>query len=97
MRYDLHAERTEDVDAAVKVYHAAATRGRVEVRITPQGRRLAKGIERAWELRQRGIDVPLDPLEEWIARRYAHECYWADGTSSPLDRLVVDLPPYCGR
>jgi hypothetical protein len=72
------AWRTRDPDEAAKGYRVVAGRCSVDVRITPKGRAGGDGIKFAYELRQRGIDVSFDPLDELVERTHAHEIAWAD-------------------
>jgi hypothetical protein len=73
-----YATRTRDLDEAATAYRAAATRYNVETSITPRGRIRGDGIKLAYELKQRGIDVSLDTLDERAERHYESELAWAD-------------------
>jgi hypothetical protein len=73
-----YATRTRDPDEAATAYRAAATRYDVEASITPRGRIRGDGIKLAYELKQRGINVSLDTLDERAERHYESELAWAD-------------------
>jgi hypothetical protein len=80
-----HVTRMRDVDEAAAAYRAAATRCKVEARITPQGRVRGDGIKLAYELKQRGIDVSFDSPDEDAMRIHERfELDWADKSNTPF-------------
>jgi hypothetical protein len=85
-----YATRTKEPDEAASAYRAAATRCSIAVHITPKGRAGGDGIKLAYELRQRGIDVSFDPLDERNERIHQHELAWADWSSALADMPVPD-------
>jgi hypothetical protein len=89
VEHQRYATRTQDPDEAAAAYRAAATRCNIVARITPAGRTRGNGIALAYALIQRGIAVPLDPLEEWTARSSKLELEWADQTELLPER---DIP-----
>ena len=94
--YTPYFTRTRDPDAATAAYRAATTDcGLVEARITPVGRMRGDGIKLAYALKDRGVPVSLDPLDERAARAHATEIAWANSCAGRLDALVT-LPEYVG-
>ena len=86
-----YATRTKDPDEAAKACRVMADRAPVDVRITPKGRAGGDGLRLAYELKQRGIDVSFDTLDEREERNYEHEIAWADelpGLPPPSPELV---------
>jgi hypothetical protein len=73
-----YATRTKDPDEAAKACRVMADRAPIDVRITPKGRARGDGLRLAYELKQRGIDVSFDTLDEREERNYEHEIAWAD-------------------
>ena len=94
MRY---AMRTTDPDEAAVAYRAAATRCSIAVHITPKGRAGGDGIKLAYELKQRGIDVSFDTLDEREERNHEHEITWADTSAGLADRPLPELSRLAAR
>ena len=89
-----YATRTKEPDEAASAYRAAATRCSIAVHITPKGRAGGDGLRLAYELKQRGIDVSFDTLDEREERNYEHEIAWAD-QSAGLPGLSPKLAELC--
>ena len=85
-----YATRTKDPDEAAKACRVMADRCSVRCSITPKGRARGDGIALAYELKQRGIDVSFDTLDEREERAYEHEIAWADWSSAFADRPLPD-------
>jgi hypothetical protein len=91
------ARRTRDPDEAAKACRVAADRCCVDVRITPKGRAGGDGLRLAYELKQRGIDVSFDTLDEREERNHEHEITWADTSAGLADRPLPELSRLAAR
>ena len=80
-----YATRTKDPDEAAKACRVMADRCSVRCSITPKGRAGGAGIALAYELKQRGIDVSFDTLDEHAIRIHERlELDWADESNTPF-------------
>ena len=89
-----YATRTKDPDQAAAAYRAVATRCSIDARITPVGESGDNGIKLAYELKQRGIAVSFDPLDERAVRSHDHELAWADDDPARLLEVLSPLPAW---